>query len=377
MKQFSRWAALFLILVLTSGIAVSCGSASAVKNTAELESAIEKCMKSINCPGVVFAVTAPGKSDVIITRGADDLQKQTKISTADNFRIGSVSKTFTAIVTLQLAAEGKLSLDDPLSKYEPQVPNGSNITVKMLLGHTSGLFSYTEDEGFQKTIETDPLRPWTPDELINIGISHPPYFPPGKGFAYDNTAYILAGKIIEKVTGNTYAAEVKKRVIGKLGLKNTVMPTGVDMPGKYSHGYTYDLGGGRLQDITRQQTPTWGWSAGGLVSDLADLQVFAKAVATGELITPAMRNEFFTSTPMPTKPGTPPTSFAGLGVGFLSEWVGNTGGTYGYTTWMWYIPSKKTTVIAFFNETSTFTPKYEEAEQAALQQLLLTTMKLI
>jgi D-alanyl-D-alanine carboxypeptidase len=149
MKQFSRWAALFLILVLTSGIAVSCGSASAVKNTAELESAIEKCMKSINCPGVVFAVTAPGKSDVIITRGADDLQKQTKISTADNFRIGSVSKTFTAIVTLQLAAEGKLSLDDPLSKYEPQVPNGSNITVKMLLGHTSGLFSYTEDEGFQ------------------------------------------------------------------------------------------------------------------------------------------------------------------------------------------------------------------------------------
>jgi len=377
MKRWSGFAALLMTLVLTVGMAASCSSTPAVKNTAELESAIQKCMKTMNCPGVVFAVTAPGKSDVIITRGVDDLQTKSKISTADDFRIGSITKTFTAIVTLQLAAEGKLSLDDPLSKYEPRVPNAANITVRMLLAHTSGLFSYTEDEGFQKTIETDPLRPWTPDELINIGISHPPYFPPGKGFAYDNTAYILAGKIIEKVTGNSFTAEVKKRVIDKLGLKNTVMPSGVDMPGKYSHGYTYDLGGGRLQDITRQQTPTWGWSAGGLVSDLADLQVFAKAVADGTLITPAMRNEFFTSTPMPTKPGTPPTSFAGLGVGFLSGWVGNTGGTYGYTTWMWYVPTKKTTVIAFFNETSTFTPQYEEVEQKALQQLLLTTMKLI
>ena len=178
--------------------------------------------------------------------------------------------------------------------------------------------------------------------------------------------------VIEKVSGNTYAAEVKRRVIDKLGLKQTVM-AGPDMPGKYSHGYTYDLGGG-LKDITRQQVATWGWSAGGLVSNLADLQICAKAFATGELLTPAMRKEFFTWTAMPTKPGTPPSAFSGLGIGKVFGWVGNTGGTYGYTTWMWYVPSSKATVIAFFNETSTFTPKYEEIEQTALQELLVTAV---
>ena len=276
---------------------------------------------------------------------------------------------------LQLAAEGKVSLDDPLSKYEPQVPNASNITVRMLLNHTSGLYNYVEDPGFVNTIETDPLRAWTPTELVSIGISHHPMFPPGAGFAYDNTAYVLAGMVIEKVTGNTYASEIKKRVIDKLGLKNTAI-VGPDMPDRYSHGYTYDLGGG-LKDITRQQVATWGWSAGGLASDMADLQLCAKAFATGELLTPAMQKEFMSKTAMPTKPGTPSGAWSGLGIGGVYGWVGNTGGTYGYTTWMWYVPAKKATVIAFFNETSTFTQKYEEVEQTALQELLQTAVSVI
>lgn len=325
MKSVSRMILVVLLLFITVA-ASSCGSPPAVKNANVLEKSIEKTMKTMNCPGVVFAVQVPGKSDVIITKGVDDLSKRTKISTGESFRIGSITKTFTSIVLLQLATERKLSLDDPLSKYEPQVPNSSNITVRMLLAHTSGLFSYTEDAGFQKAIETDPLKTWTPDELVNIGTSHPPYFAPGSSFAYDNTAYILAGQIIEKVTGNAYAAEVKKRIIDKLALKHTYMPAGLDMTGKYSHGYTYDLGGG-LKDITRQQVATWGWSAGGLVSDLADLRVCAKVVATGELLTPAMRKEFFGWIPMATKPGTPPSAFSGLGVGKVF------GGLHAITGW--------------------------------------------
>jgi D-alanyl-D-alanine carboxypeptidase len=367
---------LFSCLALTLMLASSCGQPPAVKDVGRLERSIGQTMKTMTCPGVIFAVTAPGKSDVIIVKGLNDLQKRTAISTADNFRIGSVTKTFTSIVMLQLASEGKVSLDDPVSKYEPQVPNGSSITVRMLLNHTSGLYSYTDDPGFQKAIETEPLRPWTPDEVINIGLSHPPMFAPGTSFAYDNTAYVLAGKVIEKVTGNQYTSEIKKRVIDKLGLKNTTLPAGFKMPGRYSHGYTYDLGGG-LKDITQQQVTTWGWSAGGLVSDLADMQVFAWAVATGQLLTPAMKKEFFSWSAMPTKPGTPPSAFSGLGVGKVYGWVGNTGGTYGYTTWMWYVPARKTTVIAFFNETSTFTPKYEKIEQIALQKLLMTAISVI
>jgi D-alanyl-D-alanine carboxypeptidase len=277
---------------------------------------------------------------------------------------------------LQLADEGKLSLDDPLSKYEPSFPNGANITLRMLLNHRSGIFSYTEDKGFVKTITTEPLKPWTPDQLIAIGAAHPPYFPPGTAFDYSNTAYILAGMVIEKVTGNTWEEEVQTRIIDKLGLTHTVLPSGTDIPGKYSHGYTYDLGDG-LQDITRQQVATWGWSAGGLVSDLADLQICAEAFGSGALLSTAMKKEFFTKTPMPTKPGTPPSAFSGLGIGIVNGWVGNTGGTYGYTTWMWYVPVKKATVVVFFNETSTFTPSYEVKEQTALQGLLLTAFDVL
>ena len=118
--------AFFCCLLLAAGTLSSCGQTPAVKDVPKLESAIEKTM---NCPGVVFAVHEPGKSDVIITRGVDDLQTSTKISTGDNIRIGSITKTFTAVTMLQLASEGKVSLDDPLSKYEPQVPNSSSTTT--------------------------------------------------------------------------------------------------------------------------------------------------------------------------------------------------------------------------------------------------------
>ncbi len=333
-------------------------------------------MKKMDCPGVVFAVSEPGKQDVVITRGVGDLATGAPIAASDLFRIGSITKTFTATVLLQLAAEGKVSLDDRLSRFEPGFPNGDKITVRMLLNHRSGIFSYTGDKYFVDTIEKDPLRPWTPGELIAIGAAHPPYFPPGTAFDYSNTAYILAGEVIEQVTGHSYRDEIQTRIIDRLGLKRTFLPVGPEPPEGLAHGYTYDLGGG-LKDVSAQSISRWGWSAGGLVSDLADLRRCAVAFGTGELLTPAMRKEFFTRTPMPTKPGTPPSAFSGLGIGMVHGWVGNTGGTYGYTTWMWYVPKTRATVVVFFNETSTFTPRYEVREQLALQGLLLTAWDVI
>ena len=393
-RRMARSALWLLALACATVVPASCGGAAssgsgaspsssptaaaapAVSDVARLERSIAATMKKMDCPGIVFAVSAPGKSDVVIAKGVGDLSTGAPISTADLFRIGSITKTFTSTVLLQLAAEGKVSLDDPLSKYEPGFPNGRHITVRMLLNHRSGIFSYTGDKGFVRAIETDPLRSWTPDELVAIGTAHEPYFPPGAAFDYSNTAYILAGKVIEQVSGNSYAEEIQTRVIDKLGLKHTFLPDGPDAPGGLAHGYTYDLGDG-LQDITRQSIDSWGWSAGGLISDLADLRTCAVAFGTGSLLTPEMKKEFFTRTPMPTKPGTPPSAFSGLGIGMVHGWVGNTGGTYGYTTWMWYVPRTKATVIVFFNETSTFTPRHEVREQKALLGLLQTAWKVI
>jgi D-alanyl-D-alanine carboxypeptidase len=227
-----------------------------------------------------------------------------------------------------------------------------------------------------RTTVTDPLRSWTPDELVAIGTAHEPYFPPGTAFDYSNTAYILAGKVIEQVSGHSYEEKIQARIIDKLGLMHTFLPNGPDAPDGLAHGYTHDLGDG-LQDITRQSIDSWGWSAGGLISDLADLRTCAVAFGTGSLLTPEMKKELLTRTPMPTKAGTPPSAFSGLGIGMVHGWVGNTGGTYGYTTWMWYVPRTKATVIVFFNATSTFTPRYEVREQKALLGLLETAWKVI
>lgn len=336
---------------------------------ASMSAGLDTLMKAMDMPGAVVAVTRPGAADVTIVKGMSDVASGTAMAATDSVRIGSITKTFTSTVLLQLAGEGKVSLDDPVSKFFPKFPNGASITVRMLLNHTSGIYSYTESPVFLKRIKTDPLAPFTPEQLIAIGAAGKPYFKPASAFDYSNTAYIMAGRIIEMVSGDTYGAQVQRRVIEPLGLTHTYLPSSVEMTGTYSHGYTYDLGGGR-KDITRQQVPTWGWAAGGLVSDLADLQKCAVAFGTGSLLTEPMRKEYFSWTPMPTKPGTPPTAYTGLGIGKVFGWIGNTGGTYGYTTWMWYVPDTKATVVALFNETSTFTPEIEVKEQTALGEFL-------
>lgn len=366
------------VLVAAAGLfPLSCGSSSFPKADAQrVEESLEILMQQMKIPGVLFALYDPAKGDLILQKGSSDVRNGTGIMTDNTFRIGSVTKTFTSVMVLQLAQEGKLAIDDPLSKYRPDVPNSQNISLRQLLNHTCGLFSYTDDAGFVSAIETDPLRKWTPDEVINIGISHPPEFPPGQGWGYSNTAYVLLGKVIEQVTGNTYASEIKKRIIKPLALKHTVLPTDAEMPGRYSHGYTFDLGNG-MQDITRQQVPTWGWSAGGLVSDLTDMKICAKAFAQGKLLNKTMRSEFLEWVPMPVEPGRPPNAFSALGIGKYKGMIGNTGGTYGYTTWMWYIPEKDATLIAFFNETSAFDPALSAKEQTWLAEFLETVIKVI
>lgn len=132
-------------------------------------------------------------------------------------RIGSITKTFTATVVLQLVDEHKLGLDDPVSTYLPAVPNGSNITVRQLLNMTSGLFNYTEDDGFNQMWDAQPGWVWADAELLAAAFAHPPYFPPGKGFHYSNTNYELLGMIAAKLGGAPLAELMKHRIFDSSG----------------------------------------------------------------------------------------------------------------------------------------------------------------
>ena len=142
---------------------------------------------------------------------------------------------------MQLAQENKLSIDDPVSKYVSGVPNGDNITIAQLLEMRSGLYNYTNDPIISATIDTDPAKVWTPAELLAIAFAHPPNFPPGKEYEYNNTNYALLGLVAEKVDGKPLAQAMQDRLFGPLKLQHTLLPASTvnPLPEPHSHGYLY------------------------------------------------------------------------------------------------------------------------------------------
>lgn len=206
-------------------------------------------------------------------------------------RIGSTTKTFVATVVLQLVGEGRVGLDDRVGRYLPGlVPGGDRITVGQLLSHTSGLFDYAEDQqavplsGTRFLTETR-FRTFTPHQLVRIATRHEPYFAPGTGFHYSNTGYVLAGLIIEKVTGRSFRAEVEHRILRPLGLRDTSLPgTSTLVRGPHPHGYLRV--DDRLVDVT-VLNPSWASAAGEMISTPADLNRFLAALLGGRLLRPA------------------------------------------------------------------------------------------
>jgi len=209
------------------------------------------------------------------------------VPTDGRFRVGSVTKVFVSTVVLQLVGEGKVDLDAPVSRYLPGLlPDGDRITVRMLLQHTSGLYNYTsglplDPAGF----ETIRYRHREPRELVAIATAKPLDFEPGTKWSYSNTNYVVAGMLVEKITGRPYADAVRQRVIQPLRLRDTSVPGDrVDVPGPHAHGY-YRVGD-RVVDVTRIN-PSVAWAAGEIISTTADLDRFVAAVARGELLEPA------------------------------------------------------------------------------------------
>ncbi|MEU7136027.1 serine hydrolase domain-containing protein [Streptomyces sp. NPDC046261] len=238
--------------------------------------------------------------------GKADLTTGERARADGRFRIGSVTKTFAAAVTLQLVAEKKVRLDDPIQRYLPGVvPNGANITVRQLLNHTSGLFDYTDDPEFALDDEASVRRylaegRWTTysaRHLVDVANQHDPYFAPGQGWKYSNTNYILVGMLIEKVSGSTWQREVDRRVIRPLRLDDTSMPTtSTRIPGPHAKAYL-PLPEGPA-DVSRINTTVAG-AAGAGISSTHDLNRFYAALFGGRLLPAAQLAELKKTVPAP------------------------------------------------------------------------------
>jgi D-alanyl-D-alanine carboxypeptidase len=220
--------------------------------------------------------------------GTADLATGRAMSTADHVRVGSITKTFVAVVVLQLVAEHRLRLDDPVQAWLPGVlPHGAGVTVRQLLNHTSGVPDYLPRVA--QVYATQPgswLWHWSPRQLTALVADQPPLFPAGQQWSYSNTDYVLAGMLVERVTGRSLAGELDRRVLAPLGLRDTSLPTDtLRPPSPAARGYLPDPAG-VPQDVTLWN-PSAAWAAGGLVSTVDDIARFYRALLTGALLPPA------------------------------------------------------------------------------------------
>jgi D-alanyl-D-alanine carboxypeptidase len=212
--------------------------------------------------------------------------------------MGSNTKTVLATITLQLVAEHRLSLTDPVEKWLPGKASG--VTLRMLLNHTSGLYDYTEDPAIRNAIlGKDPHR-WTAAELFAVGAGHPPRFAPGTDWAYSNTNYAAVGVILERVTGARLADLVRDRIARPLHLTHTYLPADASWRGRYAHGYEPDAAHmppsvpAEFTDVAGTpraghvdvsgNDPSWGGAAGAIVSTAPDWARFYTALMSGKLL---------------------------------------------------------------------------------------------
>ncbi|MGH2995203.1 MAG: serine hydrolase domain-containing protein [Gaiellaceae bacterium] len=183
------------------------------------------------------------------------------------FRIGSVTKTFTATIVLQLAAEGRLRLGDTLERYLPGVvPKGNKITIRQLLNHRSGLANVTDYTLWLGRASRSPST--RPIDTLRFAASHPLTFPPGSQWRYSNTNYIALGLVIEKTTGRPYRQELEQRILEPLGLDRTELPKTRLLPDLDDEG----------------ENPNVPWAAGAIVSDARDLSRFFAALLSGRIL---------------------------------------------------------------------------------------------
>jgi D-alanyl-D-alanine carboxypeptidase len=313
----------------------------------QLENVLTTAMEYYNIPGGIAGVNIPGEGTWIKARGVSNIETGEILRQNQTFRIGSITKTFTTTVILQLVDEGRLILDDTLDRFVPSVPSGDKITIRQLCGNTSGLFNYSHDEKFAETlVKNNYIIHFTPQELIDIAISHEPLFSPGTGYSYSNTNFILQGMIIEQITGNDLEEEIKKRIITPLGLHNTTFPKDHYMTGDYSRGYIYEdmVNVKKLKDMTYID-PSMVWAAGAMISNIEDLFIWAKALGEGTLLSENTQKERLKWSPYSVDG---PLKY-GLGIYYVEDFIGHDGATIGYNTAMFYLPEKKATIVVLLN----------------------------
>jgi D-alanyl-D-alanine carboxypeptidase len=326
---------------------------------ADLQQTLNQSLQGTGSPGsTVGVVTADGRYWTGAS-GFSNVEQGQAANANDRFNIASVTKTFTATVIMQLVQEGKLALNDPMTKWLPSsitanIACSNEITLRQLLSMTSGIYNADPFSGnplsgsYYQDLFNDPsllFKDQTPTEFISKYVAgREPVFKPGKNFDYNNSNYRLLGLVIESATDGTLAQAYRERIIEPLGLQNTFLGGAETIPGGYSPSYTDINGDGKL-DNTGGASLLFESASGGLVSHVQDLSRFAQGLFNGELLSPAALEELITGSGIPG---------LGLGIAYQDvseqgrEYISN-GSGFGVQTQLRYFEETSTTTIVITN----------------------------
>lgn len=312
----------------------------------QMKSVTDSMVRHAGVTGVVALVVDHKKGiDWLYTVGFSDRSGQSPMDGNHIFRIGSATKTMTGTVLLQLVDEGQLSLEDKLSDFFPEFPRSNEVTVAMLCNMTSGIFNYTDDDGWGYEFTVNPAREWTPRDLVEIGFSHGYDFDPGTDWHYSNTNTIILGMIIEKLTGNSLQDEVENRLLNPLKLNQTALLTGgTALPGHHCKGYVWDDDLDDYTDISNAFDVSWAWAAGSAYSTPRELQKYVQTLVEGGFLSKDLQQKRVTEMRL-----LGPDIYYGYAMLKRGSFYGHNGALPGYTTSMYHSKVKKCTIIIYFN----------------------------
>ena len=326
---------------------------------AKVQAKLDELHRNAEFPGATVGFILADGRFVAVSTGLADVENKTPLQPTDKMLAGSIGKTYFAAVVMQLVQEGKLRLDEKIEKWfgrDPwfaRLPNAREITVKMLMNHTSGLAEYYELKGFMDTLRSKPDLAFKPEILVECVLDSKPLFAAGQGWSYADTNYILVGMIVERITNKSLYGEVEKRILKPLKLTRTIPSNRRTLPGVIT-GYSmpnspFGFEGRVIKDGKFIINPQFEWAGGGFASTAEELARWAKALYEGRVFKPAMLAQMLEAVPAKTGRG----DKYGLGVQVRQS---NWGASYGHGGWfpgylseMEYFPEHKVAIAIQVN----------------------------
>jgi D-alanyl-D-alanine carboxypeptidase len=329
-RRSSCWlvgAAFAVVTALMPTAASAAATNARVDALNAFSTSLHKLVKMPGGPPGAVAVVQVGPTVHVIVAGTGDVASSQPPTADDTVRIASVSKAFNGAVTLALVGRHKLSLRDTVGTVLPALPHAwSAVTVTQLLQHTSGVPDYIKDPVFLKQLQADPLQTLTPTQLLGFVAKDPLLFAPGSKYDYSDSDNIILGLMDEAVTGDTYESALATFVTGPLSLPLTVLPSNVNLPTPYLHGY--DVSGAMPEDVSMLLNPGLAWASGGMLSTPRELNTFIRAYASGALIRASAHARQLTFRPGESGPPGPGINSSGLGI---YRYATPCGTVYGHT----------------------------------------------